>query len=431
METPLFQMSTRALGIDATEAELSLDEGLTALLLGDSRLTHNPYPFYSRLRDEAPVRRLGSLVFVSTYAEAKAAHLDNRRLINKPQELVSSSAALSLLSDTEKRMYRELLEFESGYMSRKDGLHHARIRAAAQPAFAPVHIAELEQMVQQLTEELVDELSRQDSADLMELAYRLPLLVITSMLGAPHADADLLKRWGNCIFAPKRRGQMSVQPELVRRANRGLRAYQAYVEFVTDQSRIPLADALLAAEESEQLTRDDLVATYVLILHAGHETMTNLIGNGLLALFEHRDQWELLCDNPCLAPGAVEEAFRYDPPVQISLRTAAVDLDLKGVDVPVGTPVWLLIGSANRDPEAFSNPDDVDINRRPNPHLGLGHGVHFCLGAPLARLQGRIVFSTLARRFRGIELLADPKALPRTTGFSMRGLLSLPVRLHT
>ena len=222
-----------------------------------------------------------------------------------------------------------------------------------------------------------------------------------------------------------------MQPELVRRANRGLRAYQAYVEFVTDQSRIPLADALLAAEESEQLTRDDLVATYVLILHAGHETMTNLIGNGLLALFEHRDQWELLCDNPCLAPGAVEEAFRYDPPVQISLRTAAVDLDLKGVDVPVGTPVWLLIGSANRDPEAFSNPDDVDINRRPNPHLGLGHGVHFCLGAPLARLQGRIVFSTLARRFRGIELLADPKALPRTTGFSMRGLLSLPVRLHT
>ncbi len=213
-------------------------------------------------------------------------------------------------------------------------------------------------------------------------------------------------------------------------AKRAMIEYRAYVsELIEDGT--PQWAALPAAEESEQLTRDELVASHVLILHAGHETTTNLIGNGLLALLTHRDQWKLLCDEPSLAPGAVEEAFRYDAPVQIGLRTAAVDLELNGVDIPVGTPVWPLVGSANRDPKAFSNPDDVDINRRPNAHLGLGHGVHFCLGGPLARLQGRIVFSTLARRFPGTELATDPDTLPRTTHFSMRRLISLPVKLCT
>jgi cytochrome P450 len=414
-------------------AELSINGGLTALLCGDASVTHDPYPFYRRLREEAPVHRLGSLVFISTHAEVKAAYLDKRRLFNKSRETTGPGEALSLLSDVEKQMYHELLEFELGYISRKDGLDHARIRSAVQPAFTPRRIAELEEVARQLTDELLDELSRQETPDLIELAHRLPLLVITSMLGVPRKDADLLKGWGDDII--ERRRRLPVQPVLIQRAMRGLTEYRAYVSKLVEHSRWNtanhLAAALMAAEEGERLTRDELVATYALILFAGHETTTNLIGNGVLALLEHRDQWRLLCDDPSLAPGAVEEAFRYDAPVQISLRTAVVDLKLNGVEIPVGTPLWLLIGSANRDPKAFSNPDDLDITRSPNDHLGLGHGVHFCLGGPLARLQGQVVLSALAQRFPGTELARAPDTLARSTGVSMRGLISLPVKLRT
>jgi len=415
-------------------AKLSLDEGLTALLRGDPQLTQDPYLFYRRLRDEAPVHRLGSLVFVSAHAEAKAAYLDTERFVNTPPEAVLSEEALSLLSDTEKQMYDELLEFERGYMSRIDGATHARVRSAVRPAFTARHMAGLEGRARQLTDELLDELSRQECPDMIELAYQLPLLVVTSMLGAPPEDADLLKRWGNRMFAPRQREGVSVQPEVIQRAKRAMMEYRAYVhELIANrrsQPRNELGAALRAAIESERLTQDELVATYLLILHAGHETTTNLIGNGLLALLEHRDQWTLLCSNPSLAPGAVEEAFRYDAPVQVALRTAAVDVTLNEIDIGVGTPLCVLIGSANRDPKAFSNPDDLDINRHPNAHLSLGRGVHFCLGAPLARLQGRIVFSTLARRFPGTELAMAPNELPRTTDVSMRALMSLPVKLR-
>ncbi|WP_173140848.1 cytochrome P450 [Kibdelosporangium persicum] len=357
-------------------------------------------------------------------------YLDHRRLANKSPEATDPGEALSLLGDAEKRMYNELLEFELGYVSRKDGGDHIRIRSAAQPAFAPRCIAELEATVGELTDELLDELSRQESPDLMELAHRLPLLVITAMLGAPRKDAERLKRW--CDDINGRRRRMPARPELVQRAKQGLAKYRQYVSEIIEhgesEPRTGLVATLLAAEGRGQLTRDELVATYALVLHAGHLTTANLIGNGVLALLKHRNQWRLLRDDLSLAPGAVEETFRYDAPVQLSLRTAAVDLELSAVEIPAGTPVALLIGAANRDPKVFSRPDDVDITRRGNDHLALGHGVHFCLGGPLARLQGQVVFSTLARRFPGTKLAADPDTLPRSTGASMRGVMSLPVK---
>ena len=414
-------------------AELSIDENLTAFLRGDPQLLRDPYPFYRRLREEAPVRRVGSVVFVSTHAEARAAYLDNRRLVNESNQTSGPDEALSILSDAEKRTYYELLDFERGYMSRMDGEDHNRVRSAAQPAFSTRRIAELEELTQQLTDELLQELARRESPDLMELAYRLPLLAITGMLGVPTTDADLLTRWGDAITGRRRR--MPVQPELIRRAQWGLTEYRQCVDELVERtgrrSTTHLGAALSAAEERDELTREELVATYALILLAGHETTANLIGNGMLALLAQPDQWRILCDDPSLAPSAVEEAFRYDSPVQLSLRTAAVDLELSGVEVPSATPVWLLIGSANRDPQAFSNPDDVDITRRPNGHLGLGHGVHFCLGAPFARLQGQVVFSTLARSFPGIELAVAAETLPRSAGISMRGVRSLPVKLSS
>jgi len=307
-----------------------------------------------------------------------------------------------------------------------------QVRSAAQAAFTSRSVGELAEVTQQLTDELLNDLSRQERPDLFDLAYRLPLLVISSLLGVPHGDADLLRMWGHDITDGSRR--IPAQPELIRRAKQSVMEYRAYVADLVERragiARTHLAAAQLAVEDDQRLTRDELVATYALVLSAGHETTVNLIGNGVLALLEHRDQWRRLCDDPSLAPGAVEETLRYDAPVQISLRHADVDFELNGLDIPLGTPLWLLIGSANRDPEAFSDPDDVDITRHPNGHLGFGHGVHFCLGASLARLQGRVVFATLAQRFPRTELAADPETLPRWTGVSMRGVMSLPVKLR-
>jgi cytochrome P450 len=413
-------------------AGLSLDEGLTALVRGDPQVTRNPYPFYRRLREEAPVYRVGPRVFVATHADAKAFFRDERRLVNEIRATTVPAEELSLLSEADRQMYDELLGFEAGYMSRKDGAEHTRIRSAAQPAFTPSRVAKFEEVTQELTDELLDELSREESPDLIELAYRLPLLVTMAMLGAPLEDGSLLKGWGDDMN--ERRRRFPVPPESIQRAMQGLTKYRTYVGALVDgrrgTPRTDLAAALLAAEKAEQLTRDEVVATCALILFAGHETTMNLIVNGVLALLEHRDQWKLLCDDPLLASSAVEEALRYDAPVQVSLRTAAVDLELNGVEIPAGTSVWLLSGSSNRDPKAFSDPDDLEITRRPNDHLSLGHGVHVCLGGRVARLEAKVVFSTLARRFPGLELAVRRDALPRWTHPSMRGLTSLPVRLR-
>lgn len=395
---------------------------------GDPQVARNPYPFYARLRRESPVRRLGPLVFVSTHATVSAALRDHRRLLNEPSAAAAPAEALSLLADAERRIHDELLEFERGYMSRRDGADHARVRSAAQAAFTAGRGAERRDATQRLTDELLDELSQHERPDLMELAHRLPLLVIMSLLGAPHEDGELLKGWADDMN--HRRREMPMQPESIHRANRGLTAYRAYVAELVERGQRELPAALSVAERDGRLTREELVATCMLVLFAGHETTANLIGNAVLALLERRDAWRLLCDDHALAPAAVEEALRYDAPVQISLRTAGEALELGGVEIPAGSSLWLLIGSANRDPQAFADPDDLRLARRPNNHLSLGHGVHVCLGGGLARLEAQVVLSTLARRFPALELAADPATLPRSTHPSMRALTSLPVELR-
>jgi cytochrome P450 len=411
----------------------TLDDDVTALLRGERATTQDPYPLYARLREEAPVYLYDSTTaIVSTHREAKTVYRENVRFPNPEERGTQFEGRLRLLTDEDRDLYAKIMDFERAYLSRMNGETHRRVRTAGQRAFTPKRLREMEESVQQLTDELLDELAAQERPDFKDFAYRLPLIVIMDMMGAPRADGDKLKEWGDAINAPS--GETPLTRETLRRAYDASLEYREYVrELVERHRRQPdpttLVSALLDASEGDRLSEEELVGMYVLILFAGHETTANMFGNGLFALLRHRDQWERLVADPSLAPGAVEEVLRYDSPVQFFRKYTVAEQELAGVTIPAGMFVMAANGAANRDPLEFEEPDDLDIARRPNDQLSLGYGAHFCLGAGVARLEGRIGFETLARRFPAIELAVDPAEVEYGSHLTLRGVESLPVRL--
>lgn len=411
----------------------SIDDGVAALFAGDDEVMRDPYPLYRRLRDESPVHFVDdTLALVTPHAEAKLVYRNHARFPNPEERGSIGARKLSLLSEEEKGLYREFIEFQRGYMSRMNGETHRRVRSAGQRAFTPRRLAELEAAVERLSEDLLDEMSGRDTYDFMEFAFRLPLLVIMEMMGAPHEDAEQLKRLGDAINSTE--AYTPLPPRTLRECHAAMGEYTDYVRTLIARHRdapdrsTELVGALLDASQGDKLTEQELVGTYVLLLFAGHETTANLFGNGLVALMEHRDQWERLCADRSLAASATEELLRYDAPTQFFPKRTAGDEELLGVRIPAGTTVYVGNAAANRDPVAFPNPDDLDIGRRPNDHLSLGKGAHFCLGAPVARMEGRIVLSALGRRFPDLELAVPADELKWKRHVVLRGLGSLPVR---
>ena len=412
--------------------EQSIDEHVAALFAGSDEVMRDPYPLYRRLREEAPVHFFDdSLVLVTPHAQAKAVYHDHKRFPNPSERGSIGTRKLELLTDAEKGLYREFIEFQRSYMSRMNGETHRRVRSAGQRAFTPKRLAQLTTAVERITEELLDELSGRETYDFMELAFRLPLLVIMDMMGAPHHDAETLKRLGDAINSTE--AVTPLPPATLHDCYDAMREYTGYVDTLIARHRdapdrsTELVGALLDASQGDRLTEQELVGTYVLLLFAGHETTANLFGNGLVALMDSRDQWERLCADRTLAARATEELLRFDAPTQFFSKRAAADEEILGVTIPAGTTVFVGNAAANRDPAAFDEPDALDISRRPNDHLSLGKGAHFCLGAPVARLEGRIVLDALARRFPDIRLAADPADLEWKPHVILRGLRSLPV----
>ena len=412
--------------------EQTIEDQVAALFAGDEDLIRDPYPLYRRLRDEAPVHFVDStLAIVSPHREAKLVYHNHARFPNPEERGSVGTGKLSLLSEEEKGFYREFIEFQRSYMSRMNGETHRRVRSAGQRAFTPRRLTELEIAVERITEELLDELVGQETYDFMEFATRLPLLVIMEMMGAPHADADQLKRLGDAINSTE--AYTPLPPETLRECYTAMGEYTEYVRDLIARHRdapdrsTQLVGALLDASQGDALSEQELVGTYVLLLFAGHETTANLFGNGLVALMEHRDQWERLCADRSLAASATDELLRYDAPTQFFPKRAAADEELLGVRIPAGTTIHVGNAAANRDPLAFEAPDDLDIARRPNDHLSLGKGAHFCLGAPVARLEGRIAFSALARRFPNLQIGVPAANLDWKRHVVLRGLRSLPV----
>ncbi len=389
-------------------------------------LVADPYPALARLRAEAPVcwsERHGAWL-VTRFDDVSAGFRDPR---------LSSDRVGSFLPDRPSAR-REAAEDDptarilSNWMEFKDPPDHTRLRRLVQKAFTPRTVESLRPRVQEIVEALLLDLARAGRADLVRsFAYPLPAIVIAEMLGVPVEDRDLFKGWSDDVLGLVFGAGASDRHV---RARRGFRELEAYMDGMLRRARAHPADDLLSAlaaaeEQGDVLSRDEVIGTCVLLLFGGHETTTNLLGTSVWLLHRHPEARERLRREPGLFPQAIEEFLRFDGPSKMMVRWPIEDLELRGRKIRRGERVFLLQNAANRDPEAFSEPDRLDLSRRPNAHLGFGFGIHYCLGAPLARLEAQLALPALLRRFPDLRVETDtPEWNPTLLS---RGLRSLPV----
>ncbi len=385
----------------------------------------NPYPVYHEIRAEGPLLEIPGLGgWLATGYEGVASILRDARFRSGfPRDVSGEDAEWAAKSPTTFHAFQRM-------MLRADGADHARLRGLVSRAFTPRMVERVHPRVQKLVDELLDGVAGRREIDLLrDFAYPMPVTVIAELFGVPAEDAERLKRWS--VPLAQILDGMTRASKLLEAESAALEM-QDYLRAQFERHRARpgegLIDGLLAAhDQGDRLSEDKLLAACMLLLIAGHETTTNLIGNGALALLRQRGEWERLCRDPGLAPGAVEECLRYDGPVQFTSRRPVGDVELLGRTLRDDQEVMLVLAAANRDPARFPDPDRLDITRRDDAHLAFGHGTHFCLGASLARLEATLALRALARRFPKLELATDE--LTWRPGFAIRALVSLPVRL--
>ena len=381
-------------------------------------VAQDPYPQYADLRERSPVHRsrlMNAWVF-SRHADVDTVLRDHRRFSNDPRKRTLSRRQMASLPGPD--------DYTMLFLDPPD---HTRLRALVNKAFTRRAVNALEPHIRGLMNSLLDEV---DPAgfDLMEaVANPLPVIVIAEMLGVPARDRERFRTWSNLRA---RLLEPTLGPsERAAAAEAGKALDEYFVPIIQARRAEPESDIVSALaqaeEEGDVLTEREMLNMLRLLLVAGNETTTNLIGNGMLALLRHPDDLERLREDPGLIPGAVEELLRFDSPVQTDFRGALEDCEVNGAPVRRGENVVLLIGAANRDPAAFEEPDRLDIGRAEGSHISFGRGIHHCIGAPLARLEGRIVLEVLLERFASIRLLDERPAY--RGGVVLRGLESLPV----
>ena len=384
--------------------------------------TRDPYPVYAELRAAGPVHRVldpdGEEVWlVVGYEACRVAFTDPRlsrdwRKSGNMRQIVNTDQEQPALA----------------HMLMSDPPDHTRMRRLVAKEFTPRRIDALAPRVQEIADELVDAMlaGEERRADLVaSFAFPLPMTVICELLGVPALDRDAFRAWSNEMVA-------RTSPEAEAEAYEGVSTYLA--ELVAAKRAQPGQDLLSAMihtvdEGGDRLSPDELIGMSVLLLIAGHETTVNLIGNGMRALFAHPDQLAALRADWGLLDGAVEEMLRYDGPVETCTdRLALEDVEMGGVTIPAGSTVLITMADADRDPERFQRGDRFDIRRDARGHIAFGHGLHYCLGAPLARLEGRIAIRTLLERCPDLAMDADETDLPWMPGLLIRGARKVPVR---
>ncbi|ROQ88838.1 cytochrome P450 [Streptomyces sp. 2132.2] len=400
-----------------------MSEEPALLPYGDPAFLADPFPLYRQLREDGPVRRVviaGALEawLVTRYEDGLAALSDTR--LSSDVRDAADTRLLEQLPGTER-------ESMLGNMLRSDPPDHTRLRRLVSKAFTARRVAEMRPRVQEVTDRLLDAVVADGHADLVaDFALPLPVTVISELLGVPVDERHEFQRWTDRMLM---RGAEPPDPAVVNEAWRHMRAY--VTELIGDKRAEPgedLLSALITARDEEQrLSEDELVAMVFLLLAAGYVTTVNLISGGIAMLLAHPDQLDLLRSDPALLPGAVEEFLRYDGPVSPGIaRFAREDVEIAGVRIPRGATVLIGSAVADRDPDRFADPDRLDITRADNAHLAFGHGIHYCLGAPLARLEGQIAIGTALRRLPGLALAVEPARIPWRPG-GLRGPLALPV----
>ncbi|MCZ2825733.1 MULTISPECIES: cytochrome P450 [unclassified Modestobacter] len=391
--------------------------------LTDAALVADPYPAFAVARAAAPVQwnEQQDIWLAFGHAEANAV-LRDRRL----GRIWSDRAPAERFESFNLIHRNAILEMEPPT--------HTRLRRLISAAFARGHVERLRPWVQELADSLVDSLVERSAGEtgvdvLSGMAEELPVAVIAELLGVPAADRPLLRPWSNAIVKMYEYGRTT---EVEADAERAAAEFVAYLRELAAERRTAPGEDLLTHlvtvrdAEGDRLTEDELVTTCILLLNAGHEATVNVSGNGLLALLEHPDQLDRLRADPALLPTAIEELMRYDSPLQLFERTATSDVEIGGVTIARGQKVAALLGSANRDPAVFADPDTLDVGRTENPHISFGAGVHFCIGAPLARVELQASFGALLSRTSRLELARPARRRPE---FVIRGLQDLPVVL--
>ncbi|MGE3537453.1 MAG: cytochrome P450 [Candidatus Tectimicrobiota bacterium] len=384
------------------------------------RVYLDPYPTYTALRERDPVHwsPLMDAWVLTRYAHVDMVLRDHKRFSSDPRYRRQT-----------RRSRNDGIETPGGQnMLFMDPPEHTRLRALVSRAFTPQAVTALKPRIQTLVQELLEQIPDPNHFDLIDtLAYPLPVIVMAELLGIPARDRAQFKHWSD------RRARLlepTLQPHELREANRAAHAMDAYFREVIRQRRSDpqddLISTLVAAEEAgDMLTLDEVLVMLRLLLIAGNETTTNLIGNGMLALLKHPEQLQLLRETPALMEQTIDELLRYDTPVQVDARNVREDVEIEGRHIAAGQGIVLLLGAANHDPEVFSRPEQLQLARREASHLSFGRGVHHCLGAPLARMEARLAFTALLQRFPSLHLRsARPDFKDNVV---LRGLRTLPL----
>jgi cytochrome P450 len=392
----------------------------------------DPYPAYARIRAEAPVHYCepwGAWV-LTRYPDVAAAFRDRRF------STARATTFASQLPDAMREALAPLLRNLASWALLNDPPDHTRLRGLVNKAFTPRVVERLRPAILELTATLASDAlggEREGSFDVVaDLASPLPVLVIGDLLGLPRQDRHLLKKWSDALAAFM--GASRPTPERVVAARSGIVEMEAYFrDAIAERRRNPgddlLTELLAAQDGGSLLTEQELLSTCSMVLFGGHETTTNLIANGLLALIRHPAELARLRAAPDLLDSAVEELLRFDSPVQRMGRVTLADVEIGGATIPAGSRTFLVMGAAHRDGDAFPNPDALDLGRSDNRHLAFGLGAHYCVGAALARAEARAVFDEMLRRFRSTELRDETPTW--SDNVTIRSLESLHVEVRS
>ncbi len=402
-------------------------------LLSGETFKSDPYPSYEWLRENSPIFCRTSadgqarMWFLTRYEDVASALRDHKRFVKDVHSTLTAEERAGLPAAP------PLYQLLTHHMLNADGATHARLRALVNQAFAARMVEQMETQIQAIAEQLIDRVEPQGGMELIgDFALPFAVEVIGTMLGVAERDHRRLAAWSHVLVAPSASSERNQAKTA--RLRRVMEDFVGYLQQLCDaRRRTPQADlitSLLAAEEAgDRLSRDELYSMVLLIVVVGHETSVHLIGNAVRNLLQTRRDWERLRTTPAAIPQAIEELIRYDGPVErATMRFAAEDITLHGQTIRRGDAVSLVLAAAHRDACAFAGPDCLELDRPENRHLGFGLGVHYCLGAPLARLEARVALATLLRRLPSLALAVPADQLRWHTNPILRGVKRLPVR---
>ena len=396
----------------------------------DPAFRADPYPTYRRFREEDPAHYsdLAQIRVLSKYADCAA-------LLRDPRASNDQANAEGWADQVRAQGFDpdQILAERTRPFLFTDPPDHTRLRGLVNKAFTPRVVEGLRPRIQEIVDSLLDAAAARGEMDVIaDLAFPLPVAMICELLGVPPEDVDRFRVW-SAMAARSLDPDFVLPPEEIEARGNAFQEFDNYFRDLIAKRRKCLGEDVLSAlivaeDEGQKLTEGELISTSILLLVAGHETTVNLIGNGTLALLRNPGEAQRLRDDPALIRSGVEELLRYDSPVQLTSRIAGEDIELPSLTLEKGKQAILMLGSANRDPEQFPDPDRLDVGRADNRHLAFGMGIHFCLGAPLARAEGQIALGELVRRFPEMRMLEDPPEYKPT--FTLRGLARLNLALE-